>query len=512
MSKGLIAAIVAAVVLIGGAVAAMFIFNSSSPKASYFKAELDTINFVADELEKRYEPEMKWNESTMEKPVETTMGISANYNGPSDPSMGMDIGQIINNSTITLLTQSDMPNKEIFASLAANIAGMNVDNFNFYITNEDITLELPFIDDLLQVKDEDFGSLLYELDPHTFTGEEELNLNAIFENPYDTLADDMEHFKQEYFDMIYEELSDDSFTSEDETVEVLGESIDAEKIVMNLTEEEVKELIILVLDKMQSDETLKQMIRDELMVQSFGGGPVDSEIDDMLNNFESSLEEAKQEVADLHIPNGLISTLWIHDDLIVQREFSIGIGSDADDLVSLSITGDQLFTDESQLIDYEFAFSDGHDEGSLFINGGFNWKDNQGDDNITINIDDMNLIYESTETLEDNNREFERTFRFEDSMEQASFYWNGNANYETDRMNSEHEFSFEMTDVAADLFALYVNIDSQVIDGVNLPEGGNIVNLGEMSQNELFNYFESDVYPAFEEWLYGSFMNGGDSF
>lgn len=57
---------------------------------------------------------------------------------------------------------------------------------------------------------------------------------------------------------IYDELPDDAFESENEDVEVNGDSISAEKITMNLSEDQFKSLITSVLEKMKGDEQFQK--------------------------------------------------------------------------------------------------------------------------------------------------------------------------------------------------------------------------------------------------------------
>ncbi|MFP3359699.1 hypothetical protein R0K17_20445, partial [Planococcus sp. SIMBA_143] len=106
----------------------------------------------------------------------------------------------------------------------------------FHVTAEKILLGLPFIDEILQLKDEDLGPLLKEVDPETFTGEESMNLEQLFEG---TNSEDLEYFKEEYGKMIFEELPEDAFEQTEESIKVQDHSLDTEKISLHLSEEQV---------------------------------------------------------------------------------------------------------------------------------------------------------------------------------------------------------------------------------------------------------------------------------
>src|SRR5690625_190956 len=208
-SKGLIITIIVAfLVIAGGITAYLAVNNPSSDKHKYFLAEKNSVEFISDTLTDRYSAEIEWLELTEEKPTETNIELSAEYNDPySGGAYGeMDPAEIINNSTITITTQSDMANKKIGLGITAEAAGITVDDINFYLTEEQMTLELPFLDELLQLQAVDAGSLLYEVMPELVSADEEIDFGEFFEAAEGYLSeDDKEHFKKEYLEMVYDE-------------------------------------------------------------------------------------------------------------------------------------------------------------------------------------------------------------------------------------------------------------------------------------------------------------------
>ena len=76
-----------------------------------------------DQIEKRYEAELDWFETSKEEPTETKYDLSAESNLPSsDMGMGeMDPVQLINNSTISITHAADMKNKKMSGELKAAI-------------------------------------------------------------------------------------------------------------------------------------------------------------------------------------------------------------------------------------------------------------------------------------------------------------------------------------------------------------------------------------------------------
>ncbi|AXI09643.1 hypothetical protein CUC15_12225 [Oceanobacillus zhaokaii] len=511
VSKGIIAITIIAVLAIGGAVAA-FMLNNLSLKDSYFLAEQKSMEFMTDRVEERYEPELDWYEHSKENATESKIDLSGEYNVPTSEAAygGVDPSQIINNSNITITAATDMKNKQVSTNIAASIGGFEVNDVNLSFTNEKLMLSLPFIEEVIQLKDEDLGPLLYEIDPASFTGEETLELDSIFEGNGGLSEEDLEYFKEEYGKMIYDQLPEDAFTSEKETVEVNGESINAEKISMQLTEEQVKGILTAVFDKLEKDEKLKELIREQAALQLGGTAAVDPEVDQLLSDFETAIADAKTGLADFQIPNGFNSAIWVENDLIVQRDLSIEMGPSAEELVSFSVKGGQLLKDATQFFDYNLGFAEAGNESIINIAGDLSWEDNKATDKISLTADEFSLTYNGNETLADGTRDFERIFTLDDTTTSGSFNWNGSATYNNDQMSSENSFSVESPEITQDMFALHVNVEGKTIDKVEMPAEDNVKDLGELGAQGTMEYFELEVVPSFQEWLFTTMAGSGN--
>ncbi|MFC4022590.1 hypothetical protein ACFOUV_02000 [Oceanobacillus longus] len=516
VSKGIIALIVGVIVLAGGSAAA-FMILSNSPKASYFLAEKNTIDYMVEQMENRYEPELDWYEKTQTDKTASTVELTAAYNDPaaSTGGYGLDPSMFINNSSIIFDAQTDMENRQIYTDLKATIGGMEIDDIQLYLTEEKLMLGLPFLEEVIQMNDEDLGPLLHEADPDMFTGDEKLGLETIFESAEGVLPEeDIEYLEKEYLKFIYDELPEDAFTSSDESIDVNGESINSEKIEFKLSEEQSKDLITTVLDKMENDDRLKEILVDQMTAQQFGSNIyMDEDIDLLMSDFETAVADAKQGLDEFKIPDGLTSTVWIHEDKIVQRDIAMEMGPNEEELAALSVKGTQLLTDTNQFFNYDMTFSDAYSEGSMNISGDLNWEDNQATDSISLSLEDIVLSYEGSETLEDGNRDFERTFTLQEPTSGGgSLLWSGNATYDNDIMNSENNLSVETPDFGQDMFSLTIVTDGKMIDSVETISDENVKEIGGMSPSEIQAYIEMDVTPKFQQWLFGLMAGGGIGF
>ncbi|TFJ93937.1 DUF6583 family protein [Lentibacillus salicampi] len=503
MPKKFIAIIVAAVLVVGGSVAA-FILITGSPKAQYFKAEQNTVEFMADKVEERYQPEFDWAKKRLDNPVENTVELSGQYNGPPTSGMGMSPEQLINNSTLTVTSQLNQEENQLATDLQLDFGGIEMKGIKMFLDADNAVVGLPFLEEALQIQDTDLSKLLQESDP-TFDGAE-IDFEALFNQMDGILSEeDKEYLMSEYLMMVYNELPDDAFENESETVDVQGESIDTEKITFSLTEEQLKELITTVLEKAKDDDQLKkiieQQIRSQFGIFTSGSLPaeMEGEVNTAMEDFRKSIDEALNELEDFQIPDGLTSVIWVQDNLIVKRDFSIGMAPKDGDVSTLSISSDQLLNDSEQNLAYEFAVDDA--AATLDIN--LSNQDHNLEDSITIAGDGNELSYNGESTLEDGTREFERTFSFSspDPNGSGSLNWSGEATYENDQKTADHTFSVELPDLPQDMLSLHIKNDAKTIKKVEQPDDSNVKNLGDMSVQELDMYFQTEVAPKFQQWL-----------
>src|SRR5699024_10493525 len=160
-------------------------------------------------------------------------------------------------------------------------------------------LDLPFLKELLQIQEEDVGNLLHELDPYTFTGDEGPDFDTFFEGNV-LSEEDQAYLKKEYAEMIYDKLPDSAFEVTEETDKVKDDFLYTEKIAMQLCEEEVKYILSATIEKIQQDDRLKEIIKEQYEIQQFG--MPDTDFDNMMKEFDTALDDAQDDIKDLQIP------------------------------------------------------------------------------------------------------------------------------------------------------------------------------------------------------------------
>ncbi|WP_152654805.1 DUF6583 family protein [Oceanobacillus sp. CFH 90083] len=514
LSKGIIAIIIAVIVLAGGGAAAFFL-TGSTPKETYFLAEKNSVEQLQDFLETRYEDEWNWYEQARENAVSQSVNIGLNLEGLENAYyVDPQIIAMLSNAELSFNSETDIENSQAYTGLSLNVAGMNFDGVGAYINGSDVYAELPFLEEVLKISDEDIGSVLAEFDPYTFTGNEQLGIEElVFGDNTALLTDEeKEYIQNEYIMFIYDQLSDDAFASENEDVEVNGDSISAEKITMNLSEDELKSVITSVLEKMQGDDQFKEILQSQFERTAYmpleDPELIQEELDLVLEEFDAAMEQGIEAIENFQFPEGLQSTLWVSDNKVVQRDFSISLAPEGEEPITISLTGGQLLNDDQIYFDHTLKMHDEYNEGSIKFDGDFQGTGDSLTDNanLTFVFEDSYTPFEFTasytgdESVDGSTRNFDRQLQFTAENETINLGWTGDSTYDGDQMNSNNNIALDFPGYV-DNVSMDLNVEGAVIDAVEGVDTSNVVDLGAMSAQELQQYFEGDFSNQFQQWL-----------
>ncbi|HLR41036.1 MAG TPA: hypothetical protein VK091_05125 [Virgibacillus sp.] len=188
------------------------------------------------------------------------------------------------------------------------------------------------------------------------------------------------------------------------------------------------------------------------------------------------------------------------------------MGPSSEQLATLVVDGTQSLKDEQQTFDYDLTVTENHNEETVTITGDLSSEGDKSKDSIKLAVDGMELGYNANSTLKDGKRDFEREITADGAGENGKIIWTGNANYEKDKMSSEHNISFDGPELNQDMFALHIKNDAKTIKSVDIPEEDNVKDLGSMDANELMDYFETEVAPQAQQWMMGLLGGGAMGF
>lgn len=494
MKKSVMIGIIVAVLAIGGGATAFFMFNKSA-KQQYFLAETKTMEKSIELFQQKYANEFEWYDKSQNDVTEYVMELSAN---PSEDVFGIldpQMLDIVENSSIKMTTQSDMKKGEIKAKLDANVMDIELNDFIVYFTAEKLLVSVPFLQDTIQLNDKDFGNVMRMTDPN-YEGQETLGLDQMV-GKNSLYSDEMsEHLKSEYLMYFYKELPEDAFTIGDKEEVTVGEKkLTGEKVTMKLTEQQVKDIFVKVLEKAKKDDKLDELIKT--MYEQSSGMAVTTLDMDFSKEMDTMLDEMIQGIKDSSMPNGLTSEIWHQKDLIVQRHFEISFGEE-----TVVIDGKQSIEDAQQIFDYEIG--DGTDK--VTVAGDLSWKDQKASDTITFKVDGEEgfLQYDGDEVLKGDTRTFTRSVSYEDDSSSFAMDWSGEATHEKDQMKVDHQFIIAFDD--SELLDINVNQTAKVIKEVSFDAGDNVINIGEMDQEAFDKYFNETLYEQSEQWLMDKYM------
>lgn len=497
----LIAVLTVVLLAAAGSVSAFFLLNKS-PKVQYLLAETKTLSEMSDLFKDRYENEVNWADVQKTKPVETSYDLSAQLNGPALGYEMQEMQSILNNLTISYNQVKDPVQKEWEMNLSGKFGSVPIDVGSFYFTPEKMIAKLSFTDKLLLFKDEDYGKMMRESDP-SYDGSEKIGLSHLFEERL--LTEELQSYiEKEYKEYLYNELPEEAFTSEKEEVEVLGDKIKAEKLEMKLSEKQVKTFLKNLLQKTRDDEKLKALLKEQIAFSTMGEEFSNEDLKSMIRDFEDELDTALQEIDELHIPEGITSTIWQKSNSIVKRNFAISIGDSEDNITNVKIEGVQLLNKASQQWAYTFTGSDSYSEEDAVVEfkGDLKWDGKKADDTITISAEDVVVQYKGEEELKGKERTFKRAFSIEDDEFSPEFIWSGTATHEKDSMKATHEFMFVDKEAVENDIRVQLKQQGKIVKKVDMPdESKNVVDLGSMTTDELESFFTSEIGEALEKWV-----------
>ena len=501
--KSLIILVVTALVVLGGSASAFFLLTKS-PKVQYLLAESETYKQMDSLVEARYKNEMDWMKVNQEKPVETTYDLSAEWNDPSVDYEMQEIQSIINSIVLSAKQVKDPVKKEMEVGVSGKLGSVSTDFVTMFATTEKLLLSLPFKEELIRIDDSDYGKFMKEVDKD-YEGNETIGLPYLFEDNYVISEELSTYLEKEYMEYLVKEIPEEAFTSDKEEITIFDEKKKTTKVVMDLSEVQVKSLLKNLFEKAKDDDKLRDALKEQIAFTSYGEDISNTDVKEIMENFEVALEDIIEGVDTLNIPNGLQSTIWHDSNIIVKREFAVSFGENEDEVATLTVDGTQLLEKTNQKWDYSLGVKGfAEDEGVIKFEGDLSWKDQKADDSISISAEELKIVYKGKEELKDNKRTFTRSFGLTDGDIDPAVIWRGTATHEKDSVKANHEFTISEKSIGETPFNLILKHQGKIVKKVDMPEEtDDTVKIGEMDIDELQRFMEYDLGRKFEGWFYG---------
>src|SRR5699024_6893252 len=95
--------------------------------------------------------------------------------------------------------------------------------------------------------------------------------------------------------------------------------------------EQVKEMLISMLEKAEDDEDLQKIIKDRMQAQMMGVSADSAEVDletDVDELFDEGIPEVIDAIEDdFHMEDGITSTIWVDDKKVAKRDLNVSVGN-----------------------------------------------------------------------------------------------------------------------------------------------------------------------------------------
>ena len=487
------------------AVGGYFIFQNvvKTPKNNYLMSELDNTENISGLFEERFEDELDWYESSMDNPTESSMTLTAETSDPSLDQMGL--AEMINNAEINISGSQDINEEQSTFSLNANVGAIAIEDVSGYLTGEKLGLTLPFLEEHLVLHEEDTATFLNEVDPETFNGEENIDFSSFFQTNALT-EEERNYFVDEYSSFIQDNLPDEAFEEASEEVSIGETTVDATKLTMTLSEEEMHTFLRDLLTKMSEDERLIELMEAQMAQANFNM-PAGEEIE---TDPVQMLQDAAENVEDVGFPEGMTSVIWTDgDNNIVQRDLDVSVTIE-DQTEALELDSTQEVREDGNLINVAFGTA----EEKVTLTFDLNEVEEGYEDTMTVNAQDEDVLtLTSTKNEEEENEIWNLEATVNNFSPQQSnplkIFMESSTNYGDDQASGDIQlYADDGTNITRDTGVLTVQHESQTINGVELPSSDNEVDIGKMSMEELDTYFNEDFGPKLEAWLEENFGAG----
>ena len=276
-----------------------------------------------------------------------------------------------------------------------------------------------------------------------------------------------------YSEAFYDALPEDAFTKEKEKVVLFGEEKKANKIVMDLTAKEVKEVWADLLTVTRDDEKVQEILERTAHIY---GALSEKEVKQSLKELNEDITEALKNQSNWST-EPIRSTIWVADKMIVKRELALD-----NDIV---LSGEHIRDKEGHEFEYTL-----HDVDDIKIAGVTSYDGKKVDDDVTISINNETLQYKADESLSKKEHDYTRRLKVSSVDGEGTLVWTGEKEYMKEGIDGTMTLGLEFPGFTTDMASL--TIDSTIARTKDVGEDPtrNVNDLNKLSTDELAEYID----------------------
>lgn len=528
--KWIIASIVALIVLISAVVVYGFM-SSKSPKDAYLVAELKSYEKAQADFESNYGKYLDLQEKMENEPYTSEMDISGNFDvqlADVDPQLAM-VQAVLGQINISVDQKADINNDKQYAKIGVELQGNTLADAEFVQSGESLGVRVPLAyTDFLYLDTTKFGEFMRTMDPNYF-GPETLNLDTIKLSDIKLTDDEKEKLKATYGEVLVDNLAEENFTRENGVgVTINGTKVKADKIQLELSEQEIQKLLEAFLSTAAKDKNLQDIIiaRYELIATT---DPTlySLSTDEVREMLVAGLEEAAGSVDEFKLESGIQSTIWVNsDDTIVQREIKFEVAEEGIEPVQFVLSTYNVENDGKTQKEFKVSVTGANETAGYFaITSETKGKDADRTSNVDVTFNATEAGEELINIVLAIDSEYEKgegsaingTHNFQLDIKNSSAYdpidvvlsgtveETEDINLAKDYANSEFSITINAenkTIAEGGTITLNVANKTEFMDTIDVPslEGG--VNLTELSEQELMSLTE-EMMTNLQNAVYG---------
>ncbi|QYA37779.1 DUF6583 family protein [Macrococcus psychrotolerans] len=477
-SKGLIIGLIAALVLIGGGAAAYF-FMTNTPKNAYLLSEKKSMDNMSKYVEMRFPEESKFQQKLKDESYASNLKLGVDV--PENLTDGLGVSKsMIDSSNIILDLAHNGKEKKSKISLTPTIADNDIGAFTWSADKDNQYLDAPVLDKPLNVPNNKIVDTLEKLNP-TLVEEgmtnESLNLNNILSGA--TISEeDVNKIAERYIKIVVDSVKDENFKKDKEKVSVFGKNMDLDKLTMHLKREDVKKVVLAVLEEAKDDKELQELLKSQNQ-----GKDVKQEIEKLIKDAK------KEEVKNYPEINSII---YVDGKDILKRDLTIKGQDDKD----VRILGSSQINDNLKL-DYHLSAGD---EEILIVKGESKKSDKKFEDSYQLLFNDSEekeVSFTNVSTADGGKRNDKGTVDLT-QLAGSDMVLNFNNEMNTDIGNNEQKQKAEVSfDVEGEAVKILLDSNTKLKQDFKVAKK-DARNLNTMSDSELSD-LQTEVEDKFDE-------------
>ncbi|MGJ9382989.1 hypothetical protein [Salipaludibacillus sp. CF4.18] len=285
-------------------------FFGMTDKQQYFLAEQNTMSETYEDWSDTYGDALGMAEKMEDSAYKQQVNLTGNVSGNDLP---MIVQTLLSTMSIQMDTQVNPESEEAQIGVDLLMNEESVIGASIYQSEDYVATTLPLLNsETYFMQNENFGYIARQVDP-AYDGPEDLKDILFLPGELTRTSETQKVLFKEYSEFIYEYLESDHFTQESNVAFAGGEYY---QLTLHLSDEQLKDFLYELIDKMKNDDELLKIFNDQLTA-------LDDQ-EDYSIEFIDGLNEMQSNLHEFSIPEGLTSTIYLDGKTeIVGREWNV---------------------------------------------------------------------------------------------------------------------------------------------------------------------------------------------